>query len=264
MHQGPRILVVDDEVAIRRTMGDLLERKGYAVLAVDDGAAALAVLEQQPVDLLLVDICLAGMSGIELARRAHAEQPDIATIILTGHGALETVIEAMHVPVFDYLLKTTDPQYVLARIDAALAQQQIARNQNQALDTLQGIVRALGTAQPTEASAPFDVDGFSVGDLHISSWSTTAWVGERRVRLTPTELRILGCLAQQCGQVLTAQQIVYCAQGYAAEAGEAVDLLKPHIYHLRRKLERDPARPQYIVTVRGIGYLLSAGGDGDE
>ncbi len=82
--------------------------------------------------------------------------------------------------------------------------------------------------------------------------------GEQTLNLTPTEFRILACLAQQAGQVMTYQQIVQCAQGCEAGALEAAALVKPHMYHLRQKLEPDTANPCYILTVRGTGYMLAA------
>jgi DNA-binding response OmpR family regulator len=97
-----------------------------------------------------------------------------------------------------------------------------------------------------------------VGDLHISTWNQTVRRGTETLNLTPTEFRVLVCLAQQAGHVMSYQQIVQCAQGYAMSALEAAELIKPHMYHLRQKLEPDPTNPRYILTVRGTGYMLSA------
>ncbi len=175
----------------------------------------------------------------------------------TGHGSLDSALDSMHIGVFDYMLKTTSPQDVLERITAALAKQADARRQQQLMSTLQSVVGELGGH--AKAPEPTPTEHWQVvGDLQISSWNQTVRRGEQTLNLTPTEFRILACLAQQAGQVMTYQQIVQCAQGYEAEAPEAAELVKPHMYHLCQKLEPDPANPRYILTVRGTGYMLAA------
>ncbi len=105
--QPVQILIADDEAPIRMTMQALLRRRGYDVIAADNGEAALAQIFQRPFDLLLLDLKMPGLSGIEVAKRARERQPDVAIIILTGHGSLDSALDGMHVGMFDYLLKTT-------------------------------------------------------------------------------------------------------------------------------------------------------------
>ncbi len=170
---------------------------------------------------------------------------------------MDSALDSMHIGVFDYMLKITSPRDVLERITAALAKQADARRQQQLMSTLQSVVGELGGR--AKAPEPTPTEHWQVvGDLQISSWNQTVRRGEQMLNLTPTEFRILACLAQQAGQVMTYQQIVQCTQGYEAEAPEAAELVKPHMYHLRQKLESDPANPRYILTVRGTGYMLAA------
>jgi DNA-binding response OmpR family regulator len=95
-----------------------------------------------------------------------------------------------------------------------------------------------------------------VGELQIDTWRQAATFAGRMLPLTPTEFRVLLCLAEQVGKMLTYTQIVRCAQGYDASEPEASELIKPHIYHLRQKLEPDPGTPRYLLNVRGKGYML--------
>src|SRR5918911_2712470 len=126
--QAPaQVLVVDDEAPIRITMSDMLRRRGYEVVVAASGEEALALIHQRPFDLLLLDLRMPGLSGLDVAQRAHALQPDAAIIILTGHGSLESAVEGIHLGVFDYLLKTASPKEVLARVTAAIDEQQEQR-----------------------------------------------------------------------------------------------------------------------------------------
>ena len=118
----------------------------------------------------------------------------------------------------------------------------------------------LKVAEAAPAANPND-QWIGVGNLQISMWRQTARLGEQILNLTPTEFRMLGCLAQQAGQVMSYQQLLRCAQGYEAESIEAAELVKPHIYHLRQIIEPDSSNPRYILTVRGTGYVLTTGAE---
>lgn len=263
MTEGPaRVLVVDDEEPIRITMSEMLRRRGYEVMTAENGEAGLALVHQRPFELLLLDLKMPGLSGIDVAKRARERQPDVAIIILTGHGSLDSAIDGLHLGVFDYMLKTSSPRDVVERVSAALAQQQEARRKQQLMSTLQNVIGELGGSKQPEEQATQIESWTAVGDLQISMWNQTVRRGDQTLNLTPTEFRMLACLAQQAGQVMTYQQIVQCAQGYAAESIEAAELVKPHMYHLRQKIEPDPTNPRYILTVRGTGYMLSSNPNG--
>ena len=256
--ESTRVLIVDDEAPIRLTMSALLERQGYQVMTAETGEAALALIYQRPFELLLLDLKMPGLDGMEVAQRARERQPDLTIIILTGHGSLDSAMDAIHVDVFDYVLKTADPEYVLGRVRAAVEHQQAERRKQRVLGVFQSLAEELGSESARQQPGGMGEQWFEVGDLRISTWNQTVRRREETLNLTPTELRILACMAQQVGQVVTYQQIVQCAQGYVVGSIEAAELIKPHMYHLRQKLEADPANPQYILTVRGTGYLLTA------
>lgn len=264
MSQPAKILVVDDEANIRLTLSALLQRTGYDVTSAENGEAAVDLLEQHSFDLLLVDLKMPGMGGMQVVAAARQRQPDIAVIVLTGHGSLDTAIEGLHQGVFDYLLKTTEPAQVIERVKAALVARTQQQRQRMLLDVVGSAVQELRASQSaSEADQPGAPTErvITVGALQLDTWRQVAMLGDRALALTPTEFRVLLCLAEHAGAMLPYAQLVRCAQGYDAGELEAGELIKPHIHHLRQKLEPDPSAPRYILNVRGKGYLLSPIGD---
>jgi CheY-like chemotaxis protein len=120
--QGACILVVDDEDAIRLTLSTLLRRRGYAVTTAASGAEALALIDQQRFDLLLLDLMMPGLTGIDVARYAQQHQPAAAILFLTGSSAIGERVDSHELEQFDYLLKTASPQEVLDQVAAAVGQ----------------------------------------------------------------------------------------------------------------------------------------------
>lgn len=266
MSEYARILVVDDEAPIRLTLSALLKRNGYDITSAENGFEAVDLLERQTFDLLLVDLKMPGMDGMQVVAAARRCQPDIAIIVLTGHGSLETAVEGLHQGVFDYLLKTTEPAQVIERVKSGLQARSQATRQRQLLDVVGQAVQELrGQPAPGANDAPSGPESGShllnVGALQINTWRQEATIHGRSLPLTPTEFRVLLCLAEHAGTMLSYTQLVRCAQGYDTSEIEAGELIKPHIHHLRQKLEPDPSAPRYILNVRGKGYLLSPIGD---
>jgi len=261
MRQTARILLVDDEASIRLTLSTLLQRAGYETSAAENGEAAVALLEQHAFDLLLVDLKMPGMDGMQVVAAARQRQPDIAIIVLTGHGSLDTAVEGLHQGIFDYLLKTTAPPQVIERVRIGLAARAQQLRQRTLLDVVGAAVNELRDVPATSGDvstqgAPAERT-FTVGALQLDSWHQVATLAGRTLPLTPTEFRVLLCLAERAGTMIPYSDLVRSAQGYDADELEAGELIKPHIHHLRQKLEPDPTTPRYILNVRGKGYLLA-------
>ncbi|MEN9937266.1 MAG: hypothetical protein RLZZ387_3845 [Chloroflexota bacterium] len=259
MSQPERLLLVDDETNIRLTLSALLQRAGYDVTTASGGAEAINLLDQHTYDLLLVDLKMPGIDGMQVVAAARARSSDLAIIVLTGHGSLETAIEGMRYNIFDYMLKTTEPAKVVERVGAALQTHAHEARRRALLDAVGQAVQELrGTSSVSgEASAPQAERTITVGALQLDTWRQVATLNGRTLSLTPTEFRVLLCLAEHVGTMLSYGQLVKCAQGYETSDLEAGELIKPHIHHLRQKLEPDPSTPRYILNVRGKGYLLS-------
>lgn len=260
MSQSERILLVDDEANIRLTLGAMLTRAGYDVTTASGGAEAIALLEEQAFDLLIIDLKMPGVDGMQVVTAARARHPDVPIIILTGHGSLETAVEGLRYGIFDYLLKNTEPAKVLERVQAALQTHAAEQRRRALLNAVEAAVQELrgSVAATTEPPpAPQTERTIVIGQLQLDTWRQVATLGERTLALTPTEFRVLLCLAEHAGTMLSYSQLVKCAQGYDASDLEAGELIKPHIHHLRQKLEPDPSSPRYILNVRGKGYLLA-------
>jgi len=254
-----RILLVDDEASIRVTLGALLERSGYDVTSADSGEEALHQLEQHAFDLLLTDLKMPDIDGMQVVAAAKQRQPDLPVIVLTGHGSLETAIDGLHQRIFDYVLKTTSPDQVLARVEAGLAAHTQQQRQQQLLDVVGSALHELHgdqlAGEPDHVAA-LSERMFTIGMFQLDTWQQKATLAGRTVTLTPTEFRMLLCLAEHAGTMISYAQLVRSAQGYDPGEIEASELIKPHIHHLRQKLETDPSTPRYLLNVRGKGYLL--------
>lgn len=259
MSQPERLLLVDDETNIRLTLSALLQRAGYDVTTAAGGGEAISLLDQHSYELLLVDLKMPGIDGMQVVAAARARHPDIAIIVLTGHGSLETAIEGMRYNIFDYMLKTTEPAKVVERVRAALQTHASEARRRALLDAVGQAVQELrgtGASAGDGGHAPTERT-ITVGALQLDTWRQVAMLNGRTLSLTPTEFRVLLCLAEHVGTMLSYGQLVKCAQGYETSDLEAGELIKPHIHHLRQKLEPDPSSPRYILNVRGKGYLLS-------
>lgn len=257
-----QILVVDDEANIRITLAALLRRADYEVTTAENGSDAVALLEQQPIDLLLVDLKMPGMDGMQVVAAAKERQPDIAVIVLTGHGSLETAVEGLHQGIFDYLPKTTEPAAVITRVQAGLAARAQQLRQRVLLEMVGDAMQELrGSAVAPQDSNEGEGRMVTVGVLRLNTWRQEATLQGRTLSLTPTEFRVLLCLAEHAGAMIGYAELVRCAHGYELSELEAGELVKPHIHHLRQKLEPDPATPRYLLNVRGKGYLFSPIGE---
>jgi|APCry1669188910_1035180.scaffolds.fasta_scaffold13347_2 DNA-binding response OmpR family regulator len=271
MNDSANILVVDDEQNIRLTLSVLLRRAGYTVTTASSGEEAVSLFSSQTFDLMLVDLQMTGINGIQVVESLRARGLDTEVIVLTGHGSLESAIEGLHQGIFDYMLKTSDPAQIMDRVAAGLAERLKRHRQSLLINTIGQAVQELansgsimqtaedshtsiGSSSNTNATGHDRV--LTIGHLHLDTWHQTATLSERSLNLTPTEFRLLLCLAEHSGQMLSYTQLVRCAQGYETSELEAGELIKPHIHHLRQKIEPDPSAPRYLLNVRGKGYIL--------
>jgi len=219
----------------------------------------VALLEQRPFDLLLTDLKMPGMDGMQVVVAAQQRQPDLAIIILTGHGSLATAVEGLRQGIFDYLLKTTEPCQIVARVNAGLAVRAQRLRQRTLLSAVDGAMQELRPHSATGMAASCATSAgrvISTGAFQLDTWRHEARLCGRMLALTPTEFRVLLCLVEHAGAMRSYAQLVRCALGYKTDASTASEQIKPHIHHLRQKIEPDPSAPHYILNIRGKGYLL--------
>jgi DNA-binding response OmpR family regulator len=223
---GERILIVEDEPAIAEAVEYALKAEGFDVEAVDDGNAALAQARAQAYDLLVLDLMLPGLSGVEVCRRLRDESA-VPILMLTAKDSEVDRVLGLEVGADDYVTKPFSVPELVARVRALLRRRE--------LDT-----RTIAKLR--------------VGELELDLAKHEARVNGEHIPLTAFELKLLALLAGEPGRVFSRVEIMRHLWASSHVGDErACDL---HVSNIRRKIERDPARPERLVTVRGSGYKL--------
>jgi two-component system KDP operon response regulator KdpE len=221
----PKVLVVDDEEAIRRFLRVALTSQAYTVIEAVSGQEALSAATNEKPDIIILDLGLPDIDGVEVTRllRQWTQTP---IIILSVRGSEGDKIAALDAGADDYLTKPFGVGELLARLRAAL--RRIAQTANEPV--------------------------FASGNLKVDLARRLVTVSGREVQLTPTEYELLRVLVTHAGKVLTHRHLL--REVWGAEYGEEFHMLHVNISNLRRKIEPDPARPQFIITEPGVGYRL--------
>ena len=223
----PAVLVIDDEVQIRRLLRVTLEANGYRVLEAATGGDGIVEAAQRKPDAIVLDLGLPDLDGLVVLKRLR-EWSRVPVLILTVRDADDEKVAALDSGADDYVTKPFSTAELLARLRVALRH-----------------------AQPQPENAVF-----RSGDLEVDWASRQITVRGKEVKLTPTEYAFLRLLVRNAGRVLTQRQILTAVWG--PKAVEQTHYLRVYAAHLREKLERDPARPELILTEPGVGYRLTA------
>lgn len=226
-----KILVVDDDLELSSLIGYALRQAGYMVVEAADGQAALEVFEREAPALVILDVNLPRLSGLEVCRRIRQESK-VPIMMLTVKNAEEDQVQALDMGADDYLTKPFSPRTLSARVRALL--------------------RRAGDERP----APLAVGDFSL-DLELQSVSVR---GGEPVRLTKLELRLLQILLANAGHTLPAERLL--AHVWGSRGSGDRQLLKQLVHRLRQKIEKDAAEPRYLVTMSGVGYALRVAEEG--
>ncbi len=253
-----KLLVVDDEPAIRNFLVRILEREGYEVQDASDGRDALRHLEAAVFDLLLTDIKMDHLDGVELLAEARRRYPDLAVILLTGHATVDSAVAALRQGAYNYLLKPVKNQDILAAVAEGLQERARQQHRDQ-LERIAGqVVQVMqsGTANP--ARIPLAPAGISYAGLVVNPALYTAALHNQPLDLTPTEFRLLMQLASAPGVPFDYVNLVQAACGYTCTRQEAQEIIGTHIRNLRQKLTVGAEQSLYIESVRSVGYRLIA------
>ncbi len=227
------ILLVDDDALLRRSLAFNLEQAGYGVTTAASAEDALALVARDRPDLVLLDIGLPGMDGLD-ALRHFQSRLGVPVIFLTARRRKLDEVLGLELGADDYVTKPFDLDVLLARIKAVLRR-----------------------SEHSEASSPTEAGPLIVGDLVIDPAAHTVTVGGRLVNLPPREFDLLHVLALEAGRVVSVDDLL--ARVWGAEYEGESQVVYVHIRWLREKLEEDPHRPRRIITVRGVGYKLEPG-----
>ena len=255
-----RILVVDDEKSTRNAVTRALNLIGYEADGAESGGQALSYLSARPYDLMLLDLRMPGLDGVEVMVRAKKLRPSLLVVILTAFATIESAIAAVRAGAVDYLLKPCSIREIEGVIARALYQrkQRLVNVMAEALEVLQSegapdVPYIFGRERVLRAGAmTLDRDKHLVvvtGDGDNDSISCD---------LTTIEADILACFMQRPGTVFSCRELARAALGYEVNEREAEEIIRPHISRLRKKIERDPANPTTIRTIRNKGYFFSS------
>jgi two-component system, OmpR family, KDP operon response regulator KdpE len=228
MPEKPRILVVDDEPQLTRVLLRTLTSKGYDVRVAGDGEFALQTFQDWPASLVITDLAMPNMGGLELCRRLR-KTSDVPIIVLSVRGEEKTKVEALDAGADDYITKPFGMDELLARVRAALRRQPAADAQSRTLDA---------------------------GQFHVDLDAHVVTLGGEEIRLTPKEFDLLAHLVRNAGRVLTHHALLGAVWG--GDHTEQHEYLRVFIGQLRKKIEVDPAKPRYILTEPWIGYRFNA------
>ena len=223
------VLVVDDEPKIVQLARDYLEHAGFAVLTARDGKTALAGIRSAKPDLVILDLGLPGMDGLDVTRAVRKDS-NVPIVMLTARGEESDKLVGLELGADDYITKPFSPKELVARVRAVLRRAESARQGPSA-----EVIRA--------------------GDVALDVPRMRLTVGGRPVDVTPTEFQLLAALARQPGRIFTRAQLLDAVRGVAFESYErAIDA---HVKNIRRKIEPDPHAPRYVLTVYGVGYKFA-------
>jgi two-component system KDP operon response regulator KdpE len=254
------ILIVDDERAMRRTLTDLFESLGHHVEQAASGPEALEQIAGQPFDLVILDLKMPEMDGAEVLAAARPMAPDTVFIFLTAHGTLESAITGIRQGAFDYLLKPSPVQEIVRVVEAGLAERQRRLHAHDPVALLEQALTTLKTTsqQPDKApAADADERFLKAMNLTVDTLRQLVLVHDRPVHLTPTEFDILVYLIRHQDRIVSCRELVLHLRGHDLGEQEARTVVRSHVRRLRHKVERDPAQPHLILTVRGQGYMVS-------
>jgi two-component system, OmpR family, alkaline phosphatase synthesis response regulator PhoP len=228
-----KVLVVDDDEKTLELVKLYLKRDGYKVITSQDGIEGLKLARETKPDLIVLDIMLPGMDGIQICRTLR-EESDVPIIMLTARTTEDDRLTGLDLGADDYMTKPFSPRELAARIRAVLR-------------------------RIPEESLMRGAEEIEVNGIKIDVSRHEAYRGEKPIDLTMIEFKLLGILAREAGRVFTRAQLIDKVAGSDFEGYDRT--IDVHIHNLRQKLEPDPARPRYIKTIYGVGYKFLTGNE---
>jgi len=246
-----KIIIVDDEAAIRHFLHRTLTREGYQVTAVESGAQALQEIAKQEFDLALIDLRLKDMDGLELLADMRAQYPATTVIILTAHASLESAVVALRQGAHDYLFKPCATVNLHESVRSGLLRREQELQRREMLEAQQAPSQAGVSTPPSMPRTFLQFQGLIVDPVqHIIT------LDGHLLELSPTEFDLLAYLVNEAPRVVSAAELIREVQGYETDTWVARDTVRSHVYHIRQKAKSAAGRT-IIRTVRGVGYTVA-------
>ncbi|WP_373305607.1 response regulator transcription factor [Streptomyces inusitatus] len=228
------VMIAEDDEKQAELVRRYLEREGHSVTLVRDGRAAVEAVRRRPPDLLVLDVMMPKVDGLDVLRILRAEEYGLPVLMLTARSTEDDLLLGLDLGADDYMTKPYSPRELMARVRTLLRR----------------------TRAPAEVSAPPAEPVLTVGPLVVNPHRHEVTVGGARIDCTPGEFRILAAMAAEPGRVFTRKRLLEELHGFARYIGDrTVDV---HIMNLRKKIEPAPRRPALLLTVFGVGYKMAA------
>ena len=266
MLQGARILIVDDERTTRLSLSEIFSLRGATTSTAADGAEALDQIKQTPFDLIILDVKLPGVSGLQVLEYVQEHAPGTVCVLLTAHATIDSAIRALRQGAFDYVLKPAQPKAIIEVVERGLAKRQEFLRRKSLVDLMEQTVEAFKAGSPTAPAPPPPLTSatqasgpqLSTGNLTADLHRREAKLDDRLLDLTPTEFDTLVYFIRNAERVVSCRDLVKAVHGYDTTENAARPIMRVHIHRLRQKIEVNAATPERLLTIRSAGYMLTS------
>ena len=265
MLQGAHLLIVDDERTTRLSLSEIFSLRGAITATAADGQEALDLIARQTFDLIVLDIKMPGVSGLQVLETVQQVAPATIVILLTAHATVDSAIRALRQGAFDYLLKPAQPRTIIEVVERGLAKRQEYLRRQSLVGLMEQTVEAfrqgaapIAPANPTSPATTNEAPVAQAGDLLVDLQRREARLGDQLLELTPTEFETLVYLVQHTERVVSCRDLVKAVHGYDTNEHAARPIMRVHIHRLRQKIEADATAPMRLLTIRSAGYMLTA------
>jgi DNA-binding response OmpR family regulator len=262
MLQNARLLIVDDERTTRLSLSEIFTLRGATTSTAADGLEALELVKHSDFDLIVLDIKMPGLSGLQVLEYVQEHSPGTVCILLTAHATIDSAIHALRRGAFDYILKPAQPKTIIEVVERGLAKRQEFLQRQNLVDLMEQTVEAFkaGAPAPTVTAAPTPPNGTmsQTGNLSVDFQRREAMMDNQVLDLTPTEFDTLAYLIKNAERVVSCRDLVKAVHGYDTTEHAARPIMRVHIHRLRQKIENDAANPQRLLTIRSAGYMVTS------
>ena len=256
------ILIIDDEASLRKTLARILQQAGFEVTTAESAEQGLDYLRTTAFDMVLTDLRMPGMHGMEALKLIHINYPSLPVVLFTAQPDVNSAVEALRHGATDYLLKPIKPEAIIERTRTILLNQQREKRKREIqtqIESLQNELKSIenGEVINTPSTLPPEKERFyKRGPFVLDLHTRRVLLNEEPLNTPPTSFDYLLVLARHTPDVVDYQTLVAEAQGYQTDLREAQELTKWHIHQLRQIIEVDGHSPVHLLNVRGTGYRL--------
>ncbi len=263
MSASGHILIIDDEANLRQSFARILQQAGFTTNTAESAEQGFEFIETTRFDLIIMDLRMPGMAGLEALKHIHNSYPALPVIMVTAQPDLNSAVEALRNGATDYLLKPVKPQAIIECAQKIILNRQKEKRKQEILQQIESLQVELknlhtGDTGPLPAARVGSDRFLKRGALTLDLHKRCVVVDEKVINIPHTSFEYLLTLARRSPDVVSYQTLVSEAQGYQADLHEAQELTKWHIHQLRQALEADAHNPSILINVRGTGYRLIA------